>query len=248
MLRLVAGRRDLRQPGTQQHRKLHCLYYVRDQAVVEQDRVRDHPDRHLMVRPTDDVDGVPCAELTLVDDAQIGARAGRSRESLDETRLPDANPSLKQGSRGCATSRSVDPMLQRSPTIAPETSTPSVVRFSPKGAMPRSRPRLALPHAGLLDGVGVDGLVWPAVHRPVRLVVAVHVDSANADATFDRRLPDRRRHRSSLRDDPAGAADVDAEERARHCAWILDGDTRGSALTCVADGVVSTGAALSLSR
>ncbi len=47
--------------------KLHSPVLRADQAVVEQDRVRDHPDRVFpMVRPTDDVDGVPCAELTLV--------------------------------------------------------------------------------------------------------------------------------------------------------------------------------------
>src|SRR5690242_8001386 len=53
--------------------------------------------------------------------------------------------SLKQGSRGWVTSRSVVPIRHRSPTRAPVTSTPSVVRFSPNVPGARADPRRS-PH------------------------------------------------------------------------------------------------------
>src|SRR3954453_3558269 len=52
-------------------------------------------------------------------------------------------PSLKQGSRGWTTSSTAVPTRHRSPTSAPDTSSPAVVRFSPNGAGPSPRPSSA---------------------------------------------------------------------------------------------------------
>src|SRR6266851_334127 len=90
--------------------------------------------------------------------------------------------SLKQGSRGWVTSRSVVPTCQHSPTRAPVTSRPSVVRFSPKV------PEAVAPPIEVLARVRVHGLAIAAVDLAVGLIVAAHVDAAHRDAPGDRIL------------------------------------------------------------
>src|SRR5690606_37233712 len=72
---------------------------------------------------------------------------------------------------------------------------------------------LARPPRRVLAGVGVDGLVGPAVHAPVGLAVPGEVDALRAHAPLDRRL-----HDGAVDDLAApeaerrGAADVDGHD------------------------------------
>ena len=103
------------------------------------------------------------------------------------------------GMRGPVTSRTTSPTRQRSPTRAPSTSRPSVVRFSPKMPSVSGLPSSSAPVVELLAGHRVDGLPRPAV-VPARADLVAH--HAAAQAT----LPGAR-----VADlDPGGRALVDA--------------------------------------
>ncbi len=126
-----------------------------------------------------------------------GRRPGREAcaKRLTIVGSPIRSASLAHGSRGWQTSSSTAPIRQRSPTTAPLTSRPSVVRFSPNAPGPELAPELALPERRVLGRVGVDGLVGAAVDAPVGLVVALDVDARDAHAALDRRLADRAHQR-----------------------------------------------------
>src|SRR5207249_4456383 len=79
------------------------------------------------------------------------ASVKRRMKSISSIRTP----SRQQGTRGSATSSSVVPTSQRSPTSAPFTSIPSVVRFSPNCATGNDRPSSLSHHRKSSIAVGV---------------------------------------------------------------------------------------------
>ena len=95
-------------------------------------------------------------------------------------------PSFEQGRRGWQTSSSTVPICQRSPISAPETSRPTVVRFSPNMPVRDLAPELSSHQSHVLARVRVDRLVGPAVDAQVGLLVPGEVDALDADAAFDR--------------------------------------------------------------
>ena len=83
--------------------------------------------------------------------------------------------SLKQGTRGPATRSSTEPIRQRSPMRAPETSTPGGREIlAEHGGLELAADQLA-PERGVLARVGVDRLVGTAVVDLVGLLVAAEV-------------------------------------------------------------------------
>ena len=147
--------------------------------------------------------------------------AGRPRAGPAATkRLPNLlSPifrfSLKQGTRGWTTWRRTVPIRQLLAHPAPLTSMPCVVRFSPNAPGPSSRPSSASHDRDLLERVGVDRLVRPAVHArsawssPSTLTPRTATRPATGSfqiAVRDLALAGQRRHRP-------GGADVDADER-----------------------------------
>src|SRR5438876_2000937 len=95
-------------------------------------------------------------------------------------------PSRQQGTRGSATSSKVVPTSQRSPTSAPFTSIPSVVRFLAELPDRERSSQLTLPPPDVFDRVCVDSLVGTSVRLPVRLIVALEVHASGGDSTDDR--------------------------------------------------------------
>src|SRR5712692_569199 len=71
---------------------------------------------------------------------------------------------------------------------------------------------LAAPECVVLGWVGVNGLVGPAVHRKIRLPIAVHVELRYANPALDRGLPDGRSHDFAKPDDVSWKPDVDGNE------------------------------------
>ena len=122
----------------------------------------------------DDLDRVAGADLALGQDAEVGAGPAGGREAARELLAADADPQLVAGGAGAVTSSRVPPARQRSPTTAPLTSIPRTVRLS-RRSRDQLAAELAAPPLVVLDGVGVQRLVDPAVDLGVALGVAVHV-------------------------------------------------------------------------
>src|SRR5450755_3392872 len=99
--------------------------------------------------------------------------------------------------------------------IAPDTSTPIVVRFSPNAPGPKFGAEHGRPPRRVLARVGIDPFVLAAMNPPVGLFITGKVDPSPRDPARDRRLADRADHRPSSpgdRDLPS-AANVHAHER-----------------------------------
>ena len=107
----------------------------------------DQRDGDRVVGAVDDLDLVARLQLALRGDREVGARAPGVQERLLEARHADARLELEAGHARPATRSSTDPIRQRSPMRAPETSTPAVVRFSPNTAGSSSRPTSSLQNA-----------------------------------------------------------------------------------------------------
>ena len=119
---------------------------------------------------------------------------------------------MKQGTRGDETSKSTVPTRQRSPTSAPVTSRPDVVRFSPIDPGGTGRPSCSDHQIRSSCGVGVGGAVGTAVGLPVGLVVAVDVHAVGGDPTGHGLLVDAGGDVAVVVGDVADLPDVDRDE------------------------------------
>ena len=94
-----------------------------------------------------------------------------------------------------------------------------------------------LPPLGVLERVGVNGLIGSAVHAPVGLIIASEIDSIDRDRPGHRVLPDRGRDRAASNADRADLSDVDGLDMHVHLdavtrlglTWTADVRTRAPA-------------------
>src|SRR6267378_5251447 len=101
------------------------------------------------LRPWSGRSSTRIASLAATEPSEMIRRYAPGRSASVKRRMKPISsirtPSRQQGTRGSATSSSVVPTSQRSPTSAPFTSIPSVVRFSPNCATGKRTAELALP-------------------------------------------------------------------------------------------------------
>jgi hypothetical protein len=138
------------------------------------------------------VDLVAGADVALVYDAQVGARSARRGEALEKARI--AHPQTELEARQTRL-RDLQHGAPHGPPLADHRvrdGKPAHRQVLAEGAGAQRGCELCLPPLGVLGRVGVDGLVGPAVHGPIGLVVTAQVHAAQRDPPVDRALPDRR--------------------------------------------------------
>ena len=117
------------------------------------------------------------------------------------------------GRRGCVTTTSAEPIENWSPRWTEASSKPSVVKFSPKRAIGKSRPGSSrFPVVVMHDRVTVDRLMFTAVDAEVRLTVSVQIEFPQSDAAFDWLLVDRRSYCSPVPRHFSGKSSVDRNQ------------------------------------
>jgi hypothetical protein len=165
-----------------------------------------------MVGPLDHADRIARLQLPLDDDAQVRPGPQRLGEAPREQLVvhADAKSPARDPRLGNLQDHAPDlPALADQGRVHVHAFGREVLAELAVGE--RSADRL-LPPARVLDGVGVDRLVGPAVGLAIRLVVAGQVHPAGRDPPGDRRFPDRAPGGATAVLELAHAADIDGED------------------------------------
>src|SRR5690606_8143905 len=139
----------------------------------------DHGDGDVVVRAVHDLHRITGADLTGLDDPQVGTGYGGAGELLDPALAPP--PALERAARGTRAGHLQHGAAAHAPAFADARAVDvapdggEVLAEDAVGQLPAHR---LLPAVQVLAGVGVDGLVVPAVVLHVEHAVAREPDRA----------------------------------------------------------------------
>ncbi len=164
----------------------------------------------------DQEDGIPCANIALVDDAQVGPKTAGVCEAFVEawvihacTELPAREPRLRDLQEGGA---NLPPLADY--RIGDRDSDQR--QILPELARLKRPAELLFPPDGILARIRVDGLVGSAMCLSIPLVIAGQIHAPNRHATLHRRLPYRAGGALPKPFDQAWTSDVDREDT----SWV----------------------------
>src|SRR5688572_4541594 len=178
------------------------------QRMVAEVGLGELTDGDPAVRARDALDGVSGADLARLGDAQVGPRAARGREALQEPRVahPQAQLEARKPWLADLQHRGPDP-----PALADHRGRhvdPTQRQILTEVAGLQFTTELLLPPKRVLPRIRVHRLVGPAVDSAVGLVVAREIHPTHDEPALDGDLPDRGRDGAITDIDRAHATDV----------------------------------------